>query len=248
VKSPHAMRSDDPFALAAGKTSGHAVEVTDLAVRVEGRMLLDCVTLTLQRGEHALLVGPSGSGKTTLLRAIAGLVAPYRGQVRLFGHTASEPGRVLLAPAERGVGMLFQGAALWPHMSARGTIEFVLARRGVARGARRAQAEELLELCDLAGFAPRRAATLSGGEAQRLGLARALAAEPKVLLLDEPLGPLDAPRRGALLDRLHELQRRLGLSVLHVTHDPQEAGRVADRTLTLEAGGRTGHDRSAKPC
>jgi ABC-type Fe3+/spermidine/putrescine transport system ATPase subunit len=252
------MRSDDPFAVAASSAKGHAVEVTDLAVRAEGRLLLDGVTFSLERGEHALLVGPSGAGKTTLLRAIAGLVAPYRGEVRLFGVPASEPGRVLLAPAERGIGMLFQGAALWPHMSARGTLEFVLARRGVARGARRAKAEELLALCDLAGFAERRAATLSGGEAQRLGLARALAAEPRILLLDEPLGPLDAPRRGALLDRLHELQRRLGLTVLHVTHDPEEAGRVADRTLTLptgtpgaeplEAGGHTGEDGSTQPC
>jgi len=248
VTSPHALRADDPFAAVASHAAEHAVEVRDLAVRVDGRMLLDGVTLTLERGEHALLVGPSGSGKTTLLRAIAGLVAPHRGQVRLFGRVASEPGRVVLAPAEREVGMLFQGAALWPHMSALGTLEFVLARRGVARAARRARALELLALCDLAGFAARRAATLSGGEAQRLGLARALAAEPRVLLLDEPLGPLDAPRRAALLDSLHALQRRLGLTVLHVTHDPHEAERVADRTLTLAAAGHMGDDRSATPC
>ncbi|MEZ6016601.1 MAG: ATP-binding cassette domain-containing protein [Planctomycetota bacterium] len=241
-------------AVSAGSTGSAgsgapAVQAVDVSVSVGGRTLLTGATLALWPGEHVLLVGASGSGKTTLLRAIAGLVAPTRGRIALFGRAASEPGRVLIPPAERSVGLLFQGAALWPHMSARGTLDFVLARRGVARAARKARVGELLELCDLAGFEERRAATLSGGEAQRLGLARALAAEPEVLLLDEPLGPLDAPRRAGLLDRLQTLQRRLGLTVLHVTHDPDEARRVADRVLTLEAGGVTELAQEApRPC
>ncbi len=224
-----------------------AVALSGLGVRVDGRTLLEGIDLELITGEHTLLVGPSGSGKSTLLRAIAGLVAPTAGTVALFGQPASAPGAVLVPPERRGVGMLFQGAALWPHMRVRETVAFVLARRGVPRSARRERADALLAQCDLAGFADRRAATLSGGEAQRLGLARALAAEPRVLLLDEPLGPLDAPRRAALLDMLHRVQRALGLTVLHVTHDPAEAARVADRTLALDGGRLTTDDRSVKP-
>jgi len=224
-----------------------AVTLSGLGVRVAGRALLDGVDLALARGEHTLLVGPSGSGKSTLLRVIAGLVAPSAGTVALFGAPASAPGSVIIPPERRGVGMLFQGAALWPHMGVRETVAFVLARRGVPRSERRARADALLEQCDLAGFAERRAATLSGGEAQRLGLARALAAEPRVLLLDEPLGPLDAPRRAALLDMLHRVQRALDLTVLHVTHDPAEAARVADRILSLDGGRLVTDARSVRP-
>jgi len=213
-----------------------AVDVREVIVRIDGHTLLDGVTLSVAAEEHVLLVGPSGSGKSTLLRAIAGLVTPASGSVRLFGRVASDGGRALLAPHERGIGMLFQGAALWPHMGVRETVEFVLARRGVARSARRAKAEGLLEMCGLVGFEKRRAASLSGGEAQRLGLARALGSEPRILLLDEPLGPLDAPRREALLDSLGALRRDVGLTVVHVTHDPDEARRIADRTVTLDGG------------
>ncbi|MFT4542545.1 MAG: ABC-type Fe3+/spermidine/putrescine transport system ATPase subunit [Planctomycetota bacterium] len=210
------------------------------AVRVDApasqQAILGPIDLEISAGEHVLLVGPSGSGKTTLLRVAAGLQAPVAGDVWLAGTQCSESSRLITPPEKRSVGMLFQGGALWPHLSVAGNIDFVLKHGALARSARAGRIGELLELVDLSGFEKRMPGTLSGGEGQRLALARALAAEPKLLLLDEPLGPLDAPRREALLDRLQDLQRKLELTILHVTHDPEEARRIADRDIYLEKG------------
>ena len=214
-----------------------AIECLNLGVRAGKTDILEGISLRIEPEEHVLLVGPSGAGKSTLLRAIAGLAIPSSGEISLFGELASRPGELVLEPHQRGVGFLFQGGALWPHMSVAGTLHFVLKRKGQDRAARKRRITELLEIVDLAGYEKRRAPTLSGGEAQRLGLARALAAEPKILALDEPLGPLDAPRREALLDQLHRLESRFGLTTVHVTHDPGEAQRVATRTITMTEEG-----------
>jgi ABC-type sulfate/molybdate transport systems ATPase subunit len=214
-----------------------AVAVSGLEVRAGQARLLGPLDLAVQQGEHVVLAGPSGSGKTTLLRALAGLVAPSAGTIELFGARASSPGRVDVRPERRGVGLLFQGGALWPHMSVARTLSFALRCAGVPRSERAARARELLARVELVGFDERLPATLSGGEAQRLALARALACGPRLLLLDEPLGPLDAELRGSLLATLGALHRELGWTTIHVTHDPAEAARVATRTIRL-AGGR----------
>ncbi len=219
-----------------------ALTLDQVEVRAGRHTLLGPVSLTVAPGEHVLVVGPSGSGKTTLLRVVAGLAQPRTGRVSLLGQCASE-GRVLRTPpAKRGVGMLFQNGALWPHMSVKKTLTFVMKHGGVAASERRERVARLLELVELTGKERRKPATLSGGEAQRLALARALAGNPRILLLDEPLGPLDAELRQGLLDRLDEVQKELELTVLHVTHDPAEARRVAGRTLRLEAGRIAGED------
>jgi len=213
-----------------------AIAVRDIVVDLGGRAVLGPLDLEVQGGEHLLLVGPSGSGKTTLLRTIAGLERPRRGSIELFGAPVSNGSSALVAPEERGIGFLFQGGALWPHMSVKKTLVFTLSVSGTPRAQRARKAAELLEWVELSGYEERLPGTLSGGEAQRLALARALAVGPRLLFLDEPLGPLDAELRGALLKKLGELQQRLELTVLHVTHDPTEAASIADRTLHMRDG------------
>jgi ABC-type Fe3+/spermidine/putrescine transport system ATPase subunit len=212
------------------------VELRSARVILGGRLVLGPLELDIARGEHLLVVGPSGCGKTTLLRAIAGLQRLESGSIRIAGELASEGRHLRLPPERRGVALLFQGGALWPHMSARDTLAFVLRARGLPRAQRPARIAELLALVELSGLEQRKPGALSGGEAQRLALARALALEPRILLLDEPLGPLDAELRAALIARLAELQERLGLTTVHVTHDPSEVQRLATRTIRMKSG------------
>lgn len=213
-----------------------AARLSGIEVRAGRARLIGPVSLAIERGEHVLLVGPSGSGKTTILRVLAGLTRPASGTVEWFGEPASRDGRILIPPERRGVGFLFQNGGLWPHMSVRRTLEFTLQHAGRDRAERRRRAAELIERVGLEGLEERRPGTLSGGEAQRLALARALAVEPRMLLLDEPLGPLDAERRGALLELLAGLHRDLGLTAVHVTHDPAEAAALGTRTVRCVDG------------
>jgi iron(III) transport system ATP-binding protein len=230
----------------AVRLQGLAVDAPG-APRSTGKRILGPIDLTLATGENLLLVGPSGSGKSTLLRAIAGLAAPAAGTVELCGRTASSPGRIDVRPERRGVGMLFQGAALWPHMSVARTLSFALSCAGVPRAVRGERTRELLRRVELEGLDDRMPATLSGGEAQRLALARAMAGAPRILLLDEPLGPLDAELRASLLATLGALHAELGWTTIHVTHDPAEAARHATRTVRLERGLLAADDPSPTP-
>jgi ABC-type Fe3+/spermidine/putrescine transport system ATPase subunit len=213
-----------------------ALLISALSVVRAERRLLEGVDLSLQPGDYALLCGPSGSGKTTLLRAIAGLIDLSAGRIEIDGRLANDARRVVLPPHQRSVGFVFQGAALWPHLDALGQLVFVLAAQGVARSERADRALEMLRLVELEAHVKSSPQTLSGGEAQRLALARALVGRPRLLLLDEPFGPLDARLRGALAERLGELHRALGFTALHVTHDPQEASGLASRRFLLSEG------------
>lgn len=220
------------------RTSNTAVGFEDVCVELGGKRVLGPIDLAIETGSWTLCVGPSGSGKTTLLRTIAGLVVPVSGRVFLDGRVASDGGRIAIPAERRAIGLVFQGggAGLWPHMSVRKTIDFVLAARRVPRGERAARIAELVELVELNGLEARRPGELSGGEAQRLALARALAHDPKILLLDEPLGPLDARLRRDLAIRIHDVHVRRGLTTVHVTHDPDESREFADRVVRLESG------------
>lgn len=213
------------------------VVLEGLAVDVEGKRLIGPLDLAVREGEHVLVAGRSGSGKTTMLRAIAGLVRPSAGRVTLFGTLASNAGSLVMRPEERHIGFLFQGGALWPHMSVERQLAFVLK---CAKAYSRERIVELLDWVELSGFEKRMPGTLSGGEAQRLALARALAVNPRLVLLDEPLGPLDAELRGDLLAKLGVLQNRLNLTVIHVTHAPEEARAIATRIVRMDAGRLSG--------
>ncbi len=192
------------------------------------------VSLDVRRGETLCLVGPSGSGKSTLLRIVAGLERPDDGEVVLDGVVVDGPA-TFVPPETRRVGMVFQDFALFPHLTVAGNVAFGL--RGVPRGDADARVGRLLDAVGLGGFAARAPHTLSGGERQRVALARALAPEPRVLLMDEPFSSLDGRLREQVRDDTAALLRRLGTTVVVVTHAPDEALALGDRVALM----RTGH-------
>lgn len=190
--------------------------------------VLDDVSLSVGSGEVVALLGPSGSGKSTLLRVIAGIVAADRGRVVVHGVDVTERPTHL-----RGVGMVFQDNQLFPHMSVLDNVAFGPKMAGVARPERIERSTRLLRRVGLAGFEERRVTDLSGGEAKRVALARTLAAEPEVVLLDEPLTGLDRELHDRLATELGALLHDAHVTSLLVTHDQDEATTIADRTVRL---------------
>jgi ABC-type Fe3+/spermidine/putrescine transport system ATPase subunit len=189
------------------------------------------VDLEVVEGEFVALLGPSGCGKTTLLRCIAGLVQPNAGEIVLGGR------RLDTVPIwRRDLGMVFQSYALFPHMTVAENVAFGLRMRRVARDEARARVAAALDLVRMGGFESRLPSQLSGGQQQRVALARALVTNPTALLLDEPLGALDAKLRESMQVELRQLQRRLRLTTVFVTHDQQEALGMADRVAVMRAG------------
>jgi putative spermidine/putrescine transport system ATP-binding protein len=192
---------------------------------------VDDVTLDIAEGEFFAMLGPSGSGKTTCLRLIAGFEQPTSGHMEIFGETAEG-----VPPYLRNVNTVFQDYALFPHMTVLDNVAYGLMVKGVERSVRHKRAEDALKLVALAGFGARRPSQLSGGQRQRVALARALVNEPKVLLLDEPLGALDLKLREQMQVELKTLQRKLGITFVFVTHDQGEALSMADRVAIFNEG------------
>ena len=189
------------------------------------------VTLEVEAGRFYTLLGPSGCGKTTLLRLIAGFEQPTRGDIVHNGRTLNG-----VPPYRRGFPMVFQSYALFPHMTVRDNVGYGLRFRKLARRERVDRVERALSLLELQPQRDRYPAQLSGGQQQRVALARALVLEPEIILLDEPLSNLDAELRVAMRGEIRALQRRLGITVIHVTHDQEEAIAVADSVVIMNAG------------
>ncbi len=200
-----------------------------------GRPALAGLDLAVTPGETLALLGSSGSGKTTLLNAIAGFAAPLAGRIWLAGELVSGPGR-LMPPERRRIGMVFQDHALWPHLSVLDTVAYPLRRSGASRAAARRGAQAILEQMSLGPLAGRRPGQLSGGEQQRVGLARALAAAPGLYLFDEPTAHLDANLRAQILDEVARRRAADGAAAIYATHDATEALAIADRVAVLHSG------------
>ncbi len=193
---------------------------------------LSALDLNVARGELLTLLGPSGSGKTTTLMLLAGFELPDQGRILLEGRDIAR-----LPPHRRGIGVVFQSYALFPHMTVAENVAFPLEARGIPRTERAARVARALEMVRLPAMGDRRPAQLSGGQQQRVALARAMVFEPPVVLLDEPLGALDKALREEMQHEIRGLHRRLGLTMLYVTHDQAEALTLSDRIAVL-AGGR----------
>ncbi|MBR0685766.1 ABC transporter ATP-binding protein [Bradyrhizobium manausense] len=207
------------------------LRIENVAKRFGTFRAVDGVSLDIKAGEFFALLGPSGCGKTTLLRMLAGFESPDEGRILLGGKDIAQA-----LPHERPINMMFQNYALFPHLSVRDNIAFGLKRAGMGRADIATRVAEMIALVKLEGLEKRKPDQLSGGQRQRVALARALARRPQLLLLDEPLAALDKKLRESTQGELMELQRRLGMTFIIVTHDQEEAMTMADRIGVMNAG------------
>jgi ABC-type Fe3+/spermidine/putrescine transport system ATPase subunit len=233
-------RQRDPAGAAAAAPGGDPemlLQVGGVSRYYGESAAVDHIDLDIRRGEVFALLGASGCGKSTTLRMIAGLEPVDEGSVVMAGRTLADArtGRSL-APERRDIGIVFQSYAVWPHMSVAKNVEFPLKVRRVPRAERRERVARVLELTGLADWADRPATALSGGQQQRVALARALVYEPQLVLLDEPLSNLDAKLRRQMRREIRRLNRELGVTMLFVTHDQDEAFAVADRVGVMNGG------------
>jgi len=220
------------------------IEVEDLVVRYGAVTAAGPVSFTVRQGEQLTLLGPSGCGKTTTLRAIAGLERPAAGAIRIGGETMYDEARGIHIPAERrGLSMVFQSYAIWPHMTVFENVAYGLRVRNAGAAEIDQKVRHALDLVKMGAYATRNASQLSGGQQQRVAVARACAFSPKVLLFDEPLSNLDAKLRAEMRIELRELQHRLGVTSVYVTHDLEEALAMSDRIIVM----RGGHIEQAGP-
>jgi spermidine/putrescine transport system ATP-binding protein len=207
------------------------VEIEGVSKKFGQTTALSQIDLTINEGQFFALVGPSGSGKTTLLHILGGFVQPSSGQVRIAGQDVS-----YLPPARRPTTSMFQDYALFPHMSVGSNVGFGLLMRKVPKPERLDRIAKALDMVGLTGMGNRRVHQLSGGQQQRVALARALVVEPKVLLLDEPLGALDLNLRRQMQQELLHIQKKVGTTFVHVTHDQEEAMSIADVIAVMNNG------------
>ncbi|MDA8081787.1 MAG: ABC transporter ATP-binding protein [Actinomycetota bacterium] len=211
------------------------IDISGLTKNFGQKTAVNSIDFTVEPGQFVVLLGPSGSGKSTLLRCLAGIERPTDGQIRFDDLVVDGPG-CHVPPEHRNLAMVFQDYALWPHLSAEQNVAFALQRLGISSEERRRMSLEMLEQVGLGSLSKRYPSQLSGGEQQRVGLARALVANPGVLLFDEPLSNLDADRRERLRIDIGAMVRRNGASAVYITHDQAEAFALADIVGVLNGG------------
>jgi putative spermidine/putrescine transport system ATP-binding protein/spermidine/putrescine transport system ATP-binding protein len=217
--------------MAAAASAEAAVRLDGVTKRFGPSIALDQAWLKIGRGEFMTLLGPSGCGKTTLLNLVAGFLAPNEGEIFIDGSLVTD------VPAfARQTGIVFQNYALFPHMTVANNVAYGLKARGVGKDEIRRRVTDILGMMKLAGYEGRKPRELSGGQQQRVALARALVIEPKVLLLDEPFSALDKNLRASMQVEVKEIQRRLGVTTIFVTHDQSEALSLSDRIAVMSAG------------
>ena len=210
------------------------IEMIDVTKHYGNGVVLERLTLTVEKGERLVVVGPSGCGKTTFLRLVAGFEVPESGEIRLNGRVVAGRGEIVVPPQKRGVGMVFQELALWPHMRVFDNIAFGLKVRNTPKKKMERQAFAWLEAVGLEGLEHRYPDQLSGGQRQRVALARALITEPTILLMDEPLSSLDDALREKLSRLIVDLQESRGFTLVYVTHSRLEVEAIATRVFKMD--------------
>ena len=214
------------------------LEIKNLTKRYQKNVtVVDRVNIEINENELATIVGPSGCGKTTTLRMIAGFIKPEEGSISINGkEVVNNEKNIFLQPERRGIGMVFQTYAVWPHMNVFNNVAYPLKIRKTDRKIIKQKTEEVLKIVDLVQYAERYPHELSGGQQQRVALARALVMDPKLLLLDEPLSNLDAALREQMRSEIKEIQKKMQVTIINVTHDQVEAMSMSDKVVVMKKG------------
>lgn len=212
------------------------IEFRAVSKTYRGRRVIDALSLEVEAGERIVLFGPSGCGKSTMLLLIAGLVVPDAGDILIDGQVVASKGKNRLEPQQRGIGMVFQDLALWPHMTVAQNIDFGLRAQRIPSEERKRRVADIAGVVGLGDYLTVRPGELSGGEQQRVALARALALEPRILLMDEPLSALDDALNEKLRSEILRLHGELGFTLVYVTHNRDEARELGTRIVHLSQG------------
>lgn len=210
------------------------IDFNGISLKYENRDILKDFNLKIYEKERIVIIGASGSGKTTILKLIAGFIAPTSGTLKIDENIVSQDGKIIVPPHQRGVSMVFQDLALWPHMNVYENIEFGLKIQNVSKNQRVQSVEKFLKLVGLESYGQKKVDQLSGGQQQRVALARALIVSPKVLLMDEPLSSLDMALNVRLRAEIVRLQEELGFTLVYVTHSKEEAEVIGTKIIRMK--------------